>query len=222
MGSGVGHATTAARWTKAATLAREGDQPFELAIVAAQAEEPVSQDAAAQECPQLLLGKVRNRSFTVAREEVGELLFHGSVEQSFFGLAPNVLARCAALGRKRCGHAMSELRKACRASRRTADSQRGVEPRGDRRAAIGSRVGGCQCQKGSGIEEARAPNISAIAGSSRVPLASTNTSLGRQTPCRWGRLSRTRLCGEIPDLDRGEYRESLPNRPRPARPTRSF
>ena len=53
MAGGIGGATTAGRWTKSETLAREGDQPLELAVIAAQAENSASEDAAVEECPQL-------------------------------------------------------------------------------------------------------------------------------------------------------------------------
>jgi hypothetical protein len=43
----IGHASPAARGAEAAALAREGDEPFELAVVAAQTKESVCEDAAA-------------------------------------------------------------------------------------------------------------------------------------------------------------------------------
>jgi hypothetical protein len=76
MRGGVGHPAPAARGTEAAALARERHEAIVAAVVAAQAQEAVSQDAAAQEGAELLLDEVRRRTLARprAREEPFELL----------------------------------------------------------------------------------------------------------------------------------------------------
>jgi hypothetical protein len=58
---GVGHPAAATGRAEAAPLAREGHQAIVTALIAAQAEEAVGQDAAALEGAELLLDEMRRR-----------------------------------------------------------------------------------------------------------------------------------------------------------------
>ena len=80
-------AAPAARRTEAAALAREGHEAVVAAVVAAQAQEAVRENAAAQEGAELLLDEVgrgtvaRSRS----REERFELIADDAVEERVLG-----------------------------------------------------------------------------------------------------------------------------------------
>ena len=89
MRRGVGHAAAAARGTEAAALARERHQTVVAALVAAQAQEAVREDSAAQEGAELLLDEVRRGPFAHprAREEGLELLAEDAMHQGVFGRA---------------------------------------------------------------------------------------------------------------------------------------
>jgi len=103
MRGGVGHAPSATGWAEAAALAREGDEPFEVAFVAAQTEEAVLEDAAAKEGAELLLDERRSGSIALASavEEGLELVAHGPVEERVLRPPRGVLGR-AVVGCERC------------------------------------------------------------------------------------------------------------------------
>ena len=65
----VGHPAAAAGGAEASPFAREGHEALELAVVAAQPEESVSEDATADEGAQLLADEVRDAAIAVAVEE---------------------------------------------------------------------------------------------------------------------------------------------------------
>ena len=89
---GLRHAVTAATWAKAPAFAREGDQAVEAAIVAAQAQEAMGEDAAAQEGMELLLDEAGYGLLAslCARQEGLEFLPDDVVEDALFGAMSRV------------------------------------------------------------------------------------------------------------------------------------
>src|SRR4029450_3908120 len=86
---GVGHPPAAAGGAEAAALARERHEAIVTAVVAAQAQEAVGEDAAAQEGAELLLDEVRSGALASSRagEEGLELLADGAVRAPGLGRA---------------------------------------------------------------------------------------------------------------------------------------
>ena len=99
----LGHAAPSATWAKTASLTREGDQPIPAAGRTAKPRKPASQQAAAQEVPELVLNKP-GQAFTIPRArglwaKGLEVRLHNRVE-NVLGGTPGLVAR----GRQ--GHAL--------------------------------------------------------------------------------------------------------------------
>jgi hypothetical protein len=93
----VRHPPPAAGGAEAAALAGKGNQAVELAVVAAQAQEAVGEDAAPEVGAKLLLDEAWTCVVAIARvcEEGLELLAHDLVQEGLLGTAGCVAA---------CGH----------------------------------------------------------------------------------------------------------------------
>jgi len=85
----LGHPPAAAGGAEAAALAREGNQAVELAVVAAQAQEAVREDAAPEVGAKLLFDEAGTGLVASARvcEEGLELLAHDLVQEGLLGAA---------------------------------------------------------------------------------------------------------------------------------------
>jgi len=92
---GVGHAAGAARGTESAPFTRKCDEPLPAAVLAADAQEASTEEAAVEEGAELVQGDARDHPALIAgKGEKGlEALLHDSIENSVFGLAPLVLQR---------------------------------------------------------------------------------------------------------------------------------
>jgi hypothetical protein len=102
---GVGHAPAATRRAEAAPLARERHESIVAALVAAQAQEAVREEAAAQEGAKLLLDEVRRGALarSCAGEKGLELLADHAVQEVVLGRAREPAAVVLLAGRLRVG-----------------------------------------------------------------------------------------------------------------------